>query len=987
MSAMTKPMYRKYYEVWSEHAAKYGSKVALLYQVGGFFELYDTENLTTGTTMANIREIAEICQLSLTVHAVEGTTDQQTLFGGFPEHAVGKFERILVAAGYTVVVVTQRKGRTGQVEERLVDHIASPGCYVEGGKERRLVGVVLESLSDGPAALRRVYWSATALDIATGHIWFVEGVDRDRLHQFLCIHPPAELVMWSDGGGAATHWMESLKTLCSAVHVRCLAPAAAAIEEATLEKLWCNSRRRLTWMHTQPQSRRCLASLMDFATDHVPSALRSIGIPEVWVPTGEVRLGNAALEQLGLLSLHGDDKQSLLGLMDQCRSVAGRRALRQRLLRPITDVATLNERLDRIDAAQRAAADPERVATTERGLRSLYDMSRLFRKLELDTATLGDVACLLRSYEAAATLMAAWGTGTPAMLEYLAWVSSVWDTAATTELAREGSVPVTGLPWVPGVKADVEARFNYGATIRASAVELCKTWSSLGRGEPLYLDDAEGGGFRITGTKRRIGAVHTSLRDGGDKSAIVSQYKASAILETATLTGISDAHRTWYQGWQGEWCLAWSAACAEIVARGALVHQEIEAWCADLDVSWTAGRLSAEWFWKRPEIVEEDEGSFVATKLRHPVIERIQTVPYVSHSVGFGTQDDPANDPTNDSVTWTGRGLLLYGMNASGKSSLMKAIGLCVVLAQCGFPVPAATCRISPFSAIFTRILGNDNLWAGMSSFAVEMTEFREILQYADERSIVLGDELCSGTESLSATALVAAGVEVLATRGTKFVFATHLHELATLPDIAGLSGVKSVHLRVHYDAATDHLVYDRHLAPGSGSALYGLEVCRALDLPVGYLDRATALRKSLAGWQGVHVSSYSTAVAVDRCGVCGSGDRLEVHHIRPQATAAVAAGEGFDIHAAGNLVTLCAKCHDEHHASRLVITGWIDTSAGRRLDFYRPATGSTAVSEEVAAWVRDQRRHRITIPTIQRMTKQLHGVDLTRAQVLAVGK
>jgi DNA mismatch repair protein MutS len=984
-------MYRKYYDVWAEHKERYGSKVALLYQVGGFFELYDTENLTTGSTMANIREIAEICQLSLTAHPVEGTTDQQTLFGGFPEHAVAKFERILVAAGFTVVVVTQRKGRTGAVEERLVDHIASPGCYVEGGKERRLVGVVLESLGGSVAALRRVYWAATALDVATGRIWFVEGADRDRLHQFLCIHPPAELVVWSDGGSSATHWSDSLKTVCNAVHLRCLAPAGVAVEEATLERIWSGARRRLTWMHTQPQARRCLAALMDFATDHVPSALRSINIPEVWVPTGEVRLGNAALEQLGLLSLRSDsDKQSLLGLMDQCRSVAGKRALRQRLLRPVTDVAVLNDRLDRIAAAQEAATIPDKVAITERGLRSLYDMSRLFRKLELDTATLSDVACLLRSYESAATLMKAWPSTsvTHEMLGYLTWIASIWDITATVELARitTSGAPVTGLPWVSGVKEDVEARFSQGAVIRASAVALCKEWSGKGKGEQLYLDDAEGGGFRITGTKRRIGAVHTQLRDGGDKTAVVSQYKASAILENAALTAISDAHRAWYQGWQGQWTIAWSAACAEIVARGAHVHQAIEAWCADLDVSWTVGKIATEWFWKRPEIVDgTDEGSFVATKLRHPILEQIQAsgVPYVSHSVGFSPDKSPGTD-----ITWTNRGLLLYGMNASGKSSLMKAIGLCVVLAQCGFPVPAATCRISPFSAIFTRILGNDNLWAGLSSFAVEMTEFREILQYSDERTIVMGDELCSGTESLSATSLVAAGVEVLCNRGTKFIFATHLHELATLPDITGLSGVKAVHLRVHYDAAADRLVYDRQLAPGSGSALYGLEVCRALDLPAGYLDRATAIRKSLAGWTAPHVSTYSSAVAVDRCAVCQSTDRLEVHHIRPQAQMQVAATEGVNIHAAGNLVCLCATCHDDHHGGRLTIQGWSDTSVGPRLLFQRSTVAdvSGTLTDEVSAWIRDQRRHRITIPTIQRMAKQIHGVDITRVQVQAVG-
>ena len=1002
MSATTKPMYRKYYDVWAEHRAAYGPKVALLYQVGGFFELYDTENLTTGTTQANIREIAELCQLSLTAHPVEGTKDQQTLFGGFPEHAVGKFERILVQAGFTVVVVVQRKGRTGQVEERVVDHIASPGCYVEGAKERRLVGVVLETL-----ATRRVYWAATALDVATGRIWFVEGADRDRLHQFLCIHPPAELVLWSDGGDAAASWTSSLKSACAATHIRCLAPASVAIEDAALERLW-PGRGRLSWTNTQPQARRCLSALMTFAAEHVPSALRCLEEPEAWVPTGEVRLGNAALEQLGLLSLRGEDKQSLLGLMDQCRSVAGRRLLRSRLLRPVTDVAVLEERLDRVDRATAALDD----AGTERALRSLYDMSRLWRRLELGTATLGDMACLLRSYEAAAELMRGWGDGNgdsevTNMLNYMHGVFAVWDVPTCVELARDSpSVPVTALPWKAGVYKSVEEVFRRGAVIRAQAVALCQSWSASlsingckgdggaacrvgkGRDEQLYLDDAEGGGFRVTGTKRRISAALTMLRDGGDKSAVMNQYKSSATLETAALEAISVKHRAWWGEWSAVWTTAWSAAIAELAARGRESHVAIESWCADLDVSWTIAKLSRDWIWTRPVFVADASEAFVEVSgLRHPILERIQTggVPYVSHAVTLG----PHETNSVSSSVQSDAGLLLYGMNASGKSSLMKALGLCVLLAQCGMPVPATSCRIAPFSAIFTRILGNDNLWAGLSSFAVEMTEFREILQFADERTLVLGDELCSGTESLSATALVAAGVEVLVGRGTKFVFATHLHELATLPDIAGLRGVRAVHLKVHYDAAADRLVYDRHLAPGSGSALYGLEVCRALDLPTGYLDRATALRKALAGWQAPTVSSYSAAAVVDRCAVCGAEGKaaaLETHHIRPQAERAAARNDGSDVDAAGNLVCLCAACHDDHHAGRLVIQGWTDTSAGRRLVWSKTEqTEQTEPSDEVVTWVRDQKRHRIRVATIQRMAKQIFGVDLTDKWVRGV--
>lgn len=980
MSAMTKPMYQKYYKVWADHAAKYGPRTALLYQVGSFFELYDTENLTTGSTQANIRAIAEICQLSLTAHTVEGSTELQTLFGGFPEHALGKFERILVQAGYTVVVVVQRKGAGGAVEERVVDHIASPGCYVEGARDRRLVGCLLESLVDGPSSLQRVYWAAAAIDIATGGIWFAEGVDRDRLHQFLCIHPPAELVIWSDGLAAASALAAQLRSACAATHMRCLGPASVAVDEAILDRFWGQARKRLEWLPRLPQARRCLAAMMEFVSEHTPSVLDGLGLPTSWIPDGEVRLGNAALEQLGLLSLRStDDKQCLLGIMDQCRSVAGRRLLRARLLRPISDITELNRRLDRIDLVSITSE----TSMTERGLRSLYDMSRLWRRLELGSATLGDMSCLLRSYEAARELIRGWPTlpVDTAVHEFLDWILGRWRLETLVEIAREGSgIPVSRLPWTTGLRVEADALFALGVGIRAEAEALRSSWSSQGRGETLYLDDAEGGGFRITGTKRRVSAVIEELRRAGDTTATTTTYKTSATIETAGLAAISQRHRAWYVKWGDMWVDVWADIQAEIVGRGRAVHAAISGWCAELDVAWSVGRLSREWLWTRPVFVEAEEGGLEVRALRHPILERLTNVPYVSHSLAFQKE-------AVEELTWTSRGLLLYGMNASGKSSLMKAIGLCVLLAQCGFPVPAASCRIAPFTAIFTRILGNDNLWAGLSSFAVEMTEFREILRFADARSLVLGDELCSGTESLSATALVAAGVESLAARGSKFVFATHLHELATLPDIVGLSGVQAVHLKVHYDAAGDRLVYDRTLAAGAGSALYGLEVCRALDLPTGYLERATVIRSMLAGGGPVRQSTYSAAAVIDRCAICSSTNRLEMHHIRPQAETVGAAADGIAIHSAGNLVCLCATCHDDHHGGRLIIEGWEDTSIGRHLVWKRALVIDTTASigDDVIAWVREQRGRKIRVATIQRMAKQIFECELSEKQIRAI--
>jgi len=243
--------------------------------------------------------------------------------------------------------------------------------------------------------------------------------------------------------------------------------------------------------------------------------------------------------------------------------------------------------------------------------------------------------------------------------------------------------------------------------------------------------------------------------------------------------------------------------------------------------------------------------------------------------------------------------------------------------------------KLAPYSAVFTRILGNDNLWAGQSSFTVEMCEFRSILKAANRGTLVLGDELCSGTETISATAIVTAGIQTLVEKGSHFVFATHLHELLELPELRTLSSVvKPYHLVVRSDIASGCLVYDRKLHPGAGSALYGLEVCRGLDMDSGFLAKAFALRKRLEG--GVRESRYNPDVLVSYCHVCGSKKDLETHHIVPQkdASSNKLVKTSVYIHRDSNLVTLCSSCHDAHHADKLHIIGWVDTSTGRRLEW-----------------------------------------------------
>jgi DNA mismatch repair protein MutS len=260
----------------------------------------------------------------------------------------------------------------------------------------------------------------------------------------------------------------------------------------------------------------------------------------------------------------------------------------------------------------------------------------------------------------------------------------------------------------------------------------------------------------------------------------------------------------------------------------------------------------------------------------------------------------------------------------------MKALGIAVICAQTGIPVAATKFRITPYKSIFTRILGNDNLWASLSSFAVEMTEFRSILKYADKNSLILGDELCSGTETQSATAIVSAGIQILHKRGAQFLFATHLHEISELEEIRRLPGIEFAHLGIEFLPNSKQIVYKRTLERGAGSSLYGLEVCHGLDMDEEFLQIATNSRKFLN-------SRYNSQVAVRRCELCGSTKDLESHHIQEQNSAKNGfVAPGTAVHRASNLTVLCGHCHKEHHGGRIEIQGWKDTSTGRELGWTR---------------------------------------------------
>jgi DNA mismatch repair protein MutS len=456
--------------------------------------------------------------------------------------------------------------------------------------------------------------------------------------------------------------------------------------------------------------------------------------------------------------------------------------------------------------------------------------------------------------------------------------------------------------------------------------------------EPDYvkIHETDKMGISLQATKRRTKILEDRIKklpaDGKVISILVDkETNRTLIFDTSGITcpTASGSNNTIHSPQIYELCAAVVSLRVKISDMVAVLYQgfigslheyyhdfeNMAAFVSAVDMIQNRCYVARKYNYCRPVIAgveaEGDATSFVrATGLRHCLIERInEDECYVTNDVSLGAD-----------------GILLYGTNAVGKTSLIRAVGVAVIMAQAGFYVPASTFVYRPYRAIMTRILGNDNLFKGLSTFVVEMSELRVILRMADTHTLVLGDELCSGTEMDSAISIFVAGLQHLYRAGASFIFATHLHEIATYSEIREMAPrLRLAHMRVFYDKSCDTLVYDRKLQDGAGESMYGLEVCKSLHLPDDFLENANTIRVK---YRGVSMktptasilddavpSRYNAAKLRRLCELCREKKGTEVHHLQHQESADSNdfIGHIHKNHPA-NLASICEDCHREIH-------------------------------------------------------------------------
>jgi DNA mismatch repair protein MutS len=698
--------------------------------------------------------------------------------------------------------------------------------------------------------------------------------------------------------------------------------------------------------------------LLDFIQEHNSELVRKISIPQFNNTTDRMILANHTLKQLNIIDDNiMESKQygtlsSVLNLLNKCSTPMGKRSFQYKLTNPVFDVEWLN--LEYSMTEQFLSDDNySLVDNFRKQMKQIRDMEKICRQLVVKKIYPSSIYQLYNGIKIIQQLNVCLYE-LPDICEYLIkgiiGLHSGIDPNTYIEQESQSIINFLETHFILEECKNISSMSSFSQNIIESGISeeldeliieknncvgefnrifiylnnLMKENEKKSDIDYIKLHETEKSGTFVQITQKRSVLLKQYMikyekeNNDGDypiKSDDIKFTKASSSnmnIESLRLNEVIRKNVEYKDKINNTISKVYLQVLSELVREHFESLECLSEYIAKLDVIICKAYIAKTYNYCKPEINEKAEKSYVdACDLRHCLIEHIQQNElYVTNDICIGKENNKK----------TTNGILLYGTNAVGKTSLIRALGISIVLAQSGIYVPCSSFTYKPYTAIFSRILGNDNIFKGLSTFAVEMSELRVILKMADKNSLVLGDELCSGTEMESALSIFVAGLSKLHKNKSSFIFATHFHEIIDFEEIKKLKNLYCYHMAVTFDRELDILIYDRKLREGSGPRTYGLEVCKSLYLEEDFMKEAYKIRNKYypneCGELSNKITKYNAKKIKGKCEMCKETLGEEIHHINQQKDANSDGFIGsFHKNHPANLMSICEKCHDNIHS------------------------------------------------------------------------
>jgi DNA mismatch repair protein MutS len=969
-----------YFNYTKKYSLEYGDKTVVLMQVGAFYEVYACRDTNTNEYIySKIEDISRIAELNIASKNVcIGKND--VVMSGFRDYMVDKYVRKIVEAGYTAVVYSQDENQKNTT--RSLTGIYSPGTFFSNECDsdkitNNIMCIWIEKI--GTIGNNKLIIGVSTIDIYTGTTYINELLEKyyrnpttfDEVEKILSIYNPSETIIITNNlddseieeviqfSNIRSNVLRKIKMedKDNVNTIRARKCENQVFQKELFTKFWDIPDFDVFFQSERfnefPITTQSLSFLLDFVYSHNPSLIDKIAQPSFNYHNDVLVLANHSLKQLNILGTDKRNLSSVCNFLSNAVTPMGRRKLNYLICNPTTDITTLN---DTYDITDKLLQNTEFITKIRRLLHETNDIEKIFRKMVLKKMTPADIVKINNTLQ---TMISVQGEFIKEnfLLEFIKDKTNIQNTEMKDLINKHINIDkATSLDTInfedsffrPGVYDNIdklERRLDIDFTklksIQNFFSDIISKKEKKGKGKEnskyVKLNKAEQTGYYLMATSRRNQIIKEYIKgkkvvhipygndndngidnDNDSNDTITMEFNDATPLtfSASTSTGQRIGHhvidRICKDIFQTQNSL--KSALKDTFFKFCLSLSNFKEYFFDLidfivatDVAVTRTHLADKYNYCRPVIDNSNSKSFIdAVDLRHPLIEHINTSEiYVPNDILLGKDDSKD-------------GLLLFGTNAVGKSSLIKSIGISIIMAQAGFFVPSKSFTYKPYKYLFTRILGNDDLHKGLSTFAVEMSELRTILKMADDNSIILGDELCSGTETSSAIAIFSSGLINLAMRKSTFLFATHFHEVLDIDKVMELENLHIKHMEVLFDKERDILIYDRKLKDGPGDSMYGLEVCKSLSLPQDFLDLANELRVNRNITQMPvtmkKTSKYNSKKIKGNCELCGK-EGVDIHHLQHQQCADDKGNIGsFHKNHTANLINLCHLCHDKMH-------------------------------------------------------------------------
>ncbi|OGM29779.1 DNA mismatch repair protein MutS [Candidatus Woesebacteria bacterium RIFCSPHIGHO2_01_FULL_41_10] len=803
------PMMQQYAAIKQQH-----KDCLLFFRLGDFYELF----LDDAIIGAKILDIV----LTKRPRGKDGSIPM----AGVPYHAAENYITRLVKAGYKVAICEQvsepdKKG----IVEREVIRIVTPGTIMsdsalEKGDSNYTMSISISDKSVGLAFA----------DLSTGDFKTTEIEINDDLETLLSTEiarfGPRECILseelyanilllkaLSQHPGLNMYKYEKWET-------------QAARADKTLKEHFAIASLATFGLEKKPQAQKASSSLLGYLIDTQRRRIPHITHLTSYSPGDYVILDYATTQNLELFSTirTRSRENTFFETIDKTETSMGRRLLKKWIKEPLTDIDTINSRLDAINELLKKDTGAEKIRQEIRGIK---DIERLLSRISVGTAIPQDIITLKES------------------LKHVQWVAELLPRFRSKQLIKaykdispilkklvihlEETIvpepptdPKTGGVINEGVDNELDSLRNQ--------ISTSKNWLSTLQErevESTKIATLKVGYNKVFGYYIEVGKSHASHVP---KHYIRKQTLVNAERFITPELKIHEEKLTKVETiiFAKEYALFQNTL--EQILKLIIQIQTAARAVATVDCLLGAAVLAFQHDYIRPKLTTD--GSINITDGRHPVLEHITSRgSFVPNNTTMNSEDHQV--------------VILTGPNMAGKSVYMRQVALIVLMAHMGLFVPANKARIGLVDRIFVRSGASDIITSGLSTFMVEMIETAHILNHATSRSLIIMDEVGRGTSTYDGMSIAWAIVEYVVKKNkkTKMIFATHYHELQKLEELY------PKHIRNYQMVVAQHkgeLVFLHTVSRGGASHSHGVAVAKLAGLPSEVISRASEILSSL---------------------------------------------------------------------------------------------------------------------------------------------